>query len=81
MSKSENKIIFKLILSMSFLAIGIINGVAAHGTAFDISGKGVADESSMKAAIRLAIEMAKCKKQVGNRNVLTTNVNKGTEHL
>ena len=45
------------------IGLPIIRTSPAHGTAFDISGKGVADESSMKAAIRLAIEMAKCKKQ------------------
>ena len=28
-----------------------------HGTAFDIAGKGIADESSMKAAIKLAAEL------------------------
>jgi 4-hydroxythreonine-4-phosphate dehydrogenase len=30
-----------------------------HGTAFDIAGKGIADASSMKAAISLAAELAK----------------------
>ena len=33
-----------------------------HGTAFDIAGKGIADESSMKAAIELGIEL------INNRN-------------
>lgn len=28
-----------------------------HGTAFDIAGKGIADESSLKAAIKLAVEL------------------------
>jgi 4-hydroxythreonine-4-phosphate dehydrogenase len=28
-----------------------------HGTAFDIAGKGIADATSMKAAIQLAIEL------------------------
>ena len=28
-----------------------------HGTAFDIAGKGIADASSMKAAIELAVEI------------------------
>jgi 4-hydroxythreonine-4-phosphate dehydrogenase len=32
-----------------------------HGTAFDIAGKGLADASSMKAAIRLAAELAQIK--------------------
>ncbi|MFM2061678.1 MAG: hypothetical protein RLZZ507_1348 [Cyanobacteriota bacterium] len=30
-----------------------------HGTAFDIAGKGIADETSMKAAIQLAVELVK----------------------
>jgi 4-hydroxythreonine-4-phosphate dehydrogenase len=29
-----------------------------HGTAFDIAGKGIADPSSMIAAIRLALELS-----------------------
>ncbi len=29
-----------------------------HGTAFDIAGKGIADATSMKAAIKLAVELA-----------------------
>jgi 4-hydroxythreonine-4-phosphate dehydrogenase len=32
-----------------------------HGTAFDIAGKGIASESSMKEAIKLAAELAKIK--------------------
>jgi 4-hydroxythreonine-4-phosphate dehydrogenase len=51
------------------IGLPIIRTSPAHGTAFDIAGKGVADESSMKAAIRLAIEMAKCKRKssvIGN---------------
>ena len=30
-----------------------------HGTAFDIAGKGIADATSMKAAIQLAVELVK----------------------
>jgi 4-hydroxythreonine-4-phosphate dehydrogenase len=30
-----------------------------HGTAFDIAGKGIADATSMKAAIKLAVELVK----------------------
>ncbi|MDJ0799529.1 MAG: 4-hydroxythreonine-4-phosphate dehydrogenase PdxA [Calothrix sp. MO_167.B12] len=33
-----------------------------HGTAFDIAGKGIADATSMKAAIKLAVELALHKK-------------------
>lgn len=32
-----------------------------HGTAFDIAGKGIADATSMKAAIQLAVELAQRK--------------------
>ncbi|MGB6167365.1 MAG: 4-hydroxythreonine-4-phosphate dehydrogenase PdxA, partial [Geitlerinemataceae cyanobacterium] len=35
-----------------------------HGTAFDIAGLGIADASSMKAAISLATELAEMR--VGN---------------
>ncbi|MBE9205765.1 4-hydroxythreonine-4-phosphate dehydrogenase PdxA [Nostoc sp. LEGE 06077] len=33
-----------------------------HGTAFDIAGKGIADSTSMKAAIQLAAELASARK-------------------
>ncbi|MFN0010947.1 MAG: 4-hydroxythreonine-4-phosphate dehydrogenase PdxA [Phycisphaerales bacterium] len=36
----------------------IVRTSPAHGTAFDIAGKGVADATSMKAAVELAIELA-----------------------
>jgi len=54
------------------IGLPIIRTSPAHGTAFDIAGKGVADESSMKAAIKLAIEMARTKKQnaeLGTQNI------------
>ncbi|AQT67242.1 4-hydroxythreonine-4-phosphate dehydrogenase 2 [Anaerohalosphaera lusitana] len=41
------------------IGIPIIRTSPAHGTAFDIAGKGVAREESMKEAIKVAIEMAK----------------------
>ena len=44
------------------LGIPIIRTSPAHGTAFDIAGKGVANENSMKEAIRVAIQMARTKK-------------------
>jgi len=34
-----------------------------HGTAFDIAGKGIADSTSMKAAIQLAAELASARRQ------------------
>ena len=39
------------------LGLPLIRTSVDHGTAFDIAGKGTADESSMKAAIRLAAEL------------------------
>jgi len=44
------------------IGIPIIRTSPSHGTAFDIAGKGIADPSSIKAAIRLAIHMAKIKR-------------------
>ncbi len=40
------------------LGLPVIRTSVDHGTAFDIAGKGIADESSMKAAIKLAAELA-----------------------
>lgn len=40
------------------LGLPIIRTSVDHGTAFDIAGKNEADESSMKAAIKLAAELA-----------------------
>jgi len=39
------------------LGLPLIRTSVDHGTAFDIAGKNIADESSMKAAIRLAAEL------------------------
>jgi 4-hydroxythreonine-4-phosphate dehydrogenase len=44
------------------IGIPIIRTSPCHGTAFDIAGKGVANPASMKAAIRVAIEMAGVKR-------------------
>ncbi len=41
------------------LGLPIIRTSADHGTAYDISGKGVANSGSMKAAINLAVFMAR----------------------
>ena len=40
------------------LGLPLIRTSVDHGTAFDIAGEGIAEESSMKAAIRLAAELA-----------------------
>ena len=45
------------------IGLPIIRTSPCHGTAFDIAGKNVADASSMKQAIRVAIEMARIRKQ------------------
>jgi len=44
------------------IGIPIIRTSPSHGTAFDIVGKGIANPSSMKAAIRTAIRMAQTKR-------------------
>ena len=43
------------------LGLPIIRTSPGHGTAFDITGKGIANPSAMKAAIKIAIQMAKTK--------------------
>ena len=40
------------------LGIPIVRTSVDHGTAFDIAGRGVADPTSMKAALRLGARMA-----------------------
>jgi 4-hydroxythreonine-4-phosphate dehydrogenase len=58
------------------IGLPIIRTSPAHGTAFDIAGKGVADESSMKAAIKLAVEMARTRKQNTEHGIQNTEVKK-----
>jgi 4-hydroxy-L-threonine phosphate dehydrogenase PdxA len=41
------------------LGLPIIRTSVDHGTAYDIAGKGTADPSSLKAAIRMAVMMAR----------------------
>lgn len=45
-------------VGLSWQGRRVVRTSPAHGTAFDIAGQGVADATSMKAAIELAIEMA-----------------------
>jgi 4-hydroxythreonine-4-phosphate dehydrogenase len=40
------------------LGLPFIRTSPDHGTAFDIAGKGVADASSMREAVKLAVELA-----------------------
>lgn len=46
------------------LGLPLIRTSVDHGTAFDIAGRGIAEESSMKAAIRLAAELARAKRGI-----------------
>jgi len=46
------------------LGLPLIRTSVDHGTAFDIAGKGIADASSMGAAIKLAIELARSENNV-----------------
>lgn len=48
------------------LGLPLIRTSVDHGTAFDIAGKGIADESSMKAAIKLAAELVNIKRRHDN---------------
>ena len=41
------------------LGLPIVRTSVDHGTAYDIAGKGAADPSSLKAAIRMAVRMAR----------------------
>lgn len=49
------------------IGIPIIRTSPAHGTAFDIAGMNMANESSTKQAIRTAIEMAQKKKKFNSK--------------
>lgn len=40
------------------MGLPILRTSVDHGTAFDISGKGIADEASLKEAIRQGVELA-----------------------
>jgi len=44
------------------IGIPIVRTSPAHGTAFDIAGRNLANPTSMKSAITTAIRMAKTKK-------------------
>ncbi len=47
------------------LGLPFIRTSVDHGTAYDIAGKDVADEGSMKAAIKLAAELVNCSRNPG----------------
>jgi len=46
------------------IGLPIIRTSVDHGTAFDIAGRNQADPNSMKAAIRLACDMAQTRKRL-----------------
>ncbi|MHC4781787.1 MAG: PdxA family dehydrogenase [Planctomycetota bacterium] len=46
------------------IGLPIIRTSPGHGTAFDIAGKGIANANAMKEAIRVAVQMAKAKKEL-----------------
>ncbi|WP_460047936.1 4-hydroxythreonine-4-phosphate dehydrogenase PdxA [Thermoanaerobacter brockii] len=45
------------------VGLPIIRTSVDHGTAFDIAGRGIADERSMVEAVKLAAEMVKYKNE------------------
>jgi 4-hydroxythreonine-4-phosphate dehydrogenase len=49
---------FEATVNMS-LGIPIVRTSVDHGTAFDIAGKNIAGDANMKAAIRMAVTMAR----------------------
>ena len=49
---------FEATVNMS-LGIPILRTSVDHGTAFDIAGKNIAGSANMKAAIRMAVTMAR----------------------
>src|SRR4030042_1610964 len=49
------------------LGLPIIRTSVDHGPAYDIAGKGVADPSSLKAAIRMAAEIVENRKMIGEK--------------
>jgi 4-hydroxythreonine-4-phosphate dehydrogenase len=46
------------------LGLPIVRTSVDHGTAYDIAGKDIADPASLKAAIRMAVQMAKNRKRI-----------------
>ncbi|WP_420457291.1 4-hydroxythreonine-4-phosphate dehydrogenase PdxA [Rubrivirga sp.] len=49
------------------LGLPIVRTSPDHGTAFDLAGQGVADASSMRAAVRLAADMARRRRSESTR--------------
>ncbi|MBL7106350.1 MAG: 4-hydroxythreonine-4-phosphate dehydrogenase PdxA [Phycisphaerae bacterium] len=57
------------------IGIPIIRTSPAHGTAFDIAGKNLASPKSMESAIKVAIQMAKIKKNKDKQEKNDTDAN------
>jgi len=53
------------------LGLPIVRTSVDHGTAYDIAGTGTADSSSLKAAIRMAVNMAENRKRLKGKWQLT----------
>jgi 4-hydroxythreonine-4-phosphate dehydrogenase len=47
------------------IGLPIVRTSPAHGTAFDIAGRNLANPASMKSAVLMAIQMAKLRRQIG----------------
>jgi 4-hydroxythreonine-4-phosphate dehydrogenase len=41
-----------------FMGLPVVCGTTAHGTAFDIAGKGIADSGSLQAALRYTVQLS-----------------------
>ncbi|HUW18059.1 MAG TPA: 4-hydroxythreonine-4-phosphate dehydrogenase PdxA [Sedimentisphaerales bacterium] len=54
------------------IGIPIIRTSPAHGTAFDIAGRNLANPAGMKSAVKIAIRMAATKKACANVNAVRT---------
>ncbi|MHC4623973.1 MAG: PdxA family dehydrogenase, partial [Planctomycetota bacterium] len=59
------------------IGIPIIRTSPAHGTAFDIAGRNLANPAGMKSAIRAAIQMAATKKTCQMANVAESDFSSG----
>jgi 4-hydroxythreonine-4-phosphate dehydrogenase len=55
------------------IGLPIVRTSPAHGTAFDIAGRNLANPASMKSAVLMAIQMAKLRRQVGQLAAVAPN--------
>jgi 4-hydroxythreonine-4-phosphate dehydrogenase len=61
------------------LGLPIIRTSPAHGTAFDIAGKGIADPSSFRTAVQVAIEMVRTRRAAKLNSAEETQTNADQE--